>query len=236
MLNHLPTLTARPNARHLDLVFALDTICSGPDFEERRQFIKNVLQIVRNELQSQGQLNVGLIAYGPHTNRHSRWSQGGLRGISGTPLSPDLSLPLEFLHRQACQDGDTFEAAYEEVLHAIYHLRWKRSHHRVLVTVGHRPPHPFRQWLVEKGDPLDCIYQPSCEDNLDWRFLVAGMRSYLRMHSVAVVCPTSWPPNSSLGYTEHYARACWKEIGYTKALMFRTTSPEMLAALVLQLV
>jgi hypothetical protein len=237
MLNHLPTLTARPTVRHLDLVFALDTICSVEMFEVRRQFIRNVLDIVQHGLQSQGQINTSVFAYGPHVDDwRSPSPQDGLRGFKGTPLWPDPGLALQHLEEQECQLGYTFEAAYEEVLQALYTLNWKRSSHRVLITVGHRPPHPFRRWLVETGDPLDCFNQPFCENNLDWRFLLTCMRSFLRMHSITVVCPPFWPPHSRLSYTEKYANACWKEIGYTSALRLESTSAERVADMVLQLV
>jgi hypothetical protein len=236
MLNHLPTLTSRPTVRHLDLVFALDTICSDEMFEARRQFIRGVLQAVQAELQSQGQVNASVIAYGTHDGRHSPSSGGGLRGIAGTHLSPDPETALQCLNEQRCQLGDTFEAAYEEVLHALYTLRWKRSSHRELVTVGHRPPHPIRRWLVGEGDPLDCFNQPFCENKLDWRLLLAGMRGYLSMHSIAVVCPTFWPRRSVLTYTEKYANACWKEIGYTGAFRLEATTPGRVADMVLRLV
>lgn len=205
-------------------------------FEERRQFIKDMLHIVQDKLQTDGVIKTSVIAYGMHQSLHTEPSQTGLRGISGTNLSPDPGRALRCLEEQECQIGDTFEAAYEEVLRALYTLEWRRTSHRVLITVGHRPPHPFRRWLTQEGDPLDCFGQPFCENELDWRYLLAGMRSYLRMHSIAVVCPSFWPRQSGLSYTEKYATTCWKEIGYTSALKLETTNSDWVAEMVLQLV
>lgn len=223
-LEHLPTLANRPNSQALDLVFILDTICSEDALNERRRFIRNVIQEVADDLPTEGNLRVGVIPYGPHENLVSDSQPDSIQiPISLAPLTENLSSVLRFLRGQAAQLSKGFEGAYEEALYVLHNLEWRPTSHRILVTVGHRPPRPSKPWLLRSKDPFDCFFQESCEQHLDWRFLLTGMRSALRIHSIAVVCKNTWLIYTTLKYAEKYANHCWKEVGYTMSLKFSPT-------------
>lgn len=234
---YFPTLATRPNSRVMDLVFILDTICQEETLKERRRFIRGIIQEVAQELEAEGDLRVSIIPYGPHEKLRSGSSPDSL-WIPLAPLTSDLSSIYRFLRKQVAQQGKGFEAAYEEALYTLHALEWDRTSHRVLVTVGHRPPRPCKPWSQRLGDPFDCYYQESCEKNLDWRFLLTGMRSGLRIHSVAVSCQSTWLTNSVLKYAERYTNYCWKEIGYTMFMRFSSNPavPKQLARTLLKLV
>jgi hypothetical protein len=225
-LGQLPASAAGPTSRALDLVFMLDTICLDETLKERRRFIKTVIQEVAGELQTAETLRVCVIPYGPHENLAPD-AQPEAGHLPTAPLTSDLGLIYRFLREQEAHRGKGFEAAYEEALYALHTLEWERASQRILVTVGHRPPRPCKPWLQRAKDPFDCYYQESCERNLDWRFLLTGMRCALRLHSIAVVCQSTWLSKTSLVYAERYAKFCWNEIGYTMSLKF---SPNPLAA------
>jgi len=225
-LNHLPTLAARPDSRSLDLMFLLDTICSEPVFEERCKFIRDIIRNVVKDFPTEGRLRVGMLPYGPHLSGPMPFAK----------LTTDIRSVQRFLQRRTTHPGGTFEAAYEEALLGLYNLDWGPSTHRVMVTIGHRPPHPYYPWSRTSGDPFDCYDQQFCEKNFDWRLLLAPLRSYLRLHSIVVLCPSTWPYNSTLTYTEEYANYCWKEIGYTSLLSFDSVTAGEVASGVLQLV
>ena len=225
-LGHLPTMATRADSRAMDLVFILDTICNESTFKERCRFIRTIIQDVSRELQTDGELRVGIIPYGPHENLLLD-SQSELIQMPLAPLNSDLNSIYQFLRTQKEQSGRGFEAAYEEALYVLHNLDWESSSHRILVTVGHRPPRPAKPWSQRVKDPFDCYYQESCEKNLDWRFLLSGIRSTLRIHSIALICQSTWLTNTKLTYADKYAKFCWKEIGYT---MTRTFNPAPAAA------
>lgn len=214
-LNHLPTLTARPDSHSLDLMFIVDTVCSGQIFQSRCNFIRNVIRLVEKESFAEEHLRVGVIPYGPHV--HGRLPVAKLNGKTDAAV--------RFLKSQTAHPGGTFEAAYEEALYALYSVDWGPSTHRVLVTVGHRPPYPDNPWSRTSGDPFDCLYQQFCERNLDWRLLLPPLRSFLRLHSLVIACSSTWRGDSALTYTDEYANYCWREIGYTSLLSFNSTTP-----------
>lgn len=214
-LSHIPTLAARPDSHSLDMIFILDTICSEQLFERRCKFIRDIIRNVKNGLPAEGSLRVGAIPYGPHTST---------RQMPIAKLSSNIDSTQRFLKRQRAHLGGPFEAAYEEALYGLYDLNWGSVSHRVLVTVGYRPPHPYRPWSRALGDPFDCFNQQFCEKGLDWWLLLAPLRSYLRLNSIVVMCPSTWPNDSALTYTNEYADHCWREIGYTSLLNFNSTT------------
>ncbi|HEX8145495.1 MAG TPA: hypothetical protein VF553_23200 [Pyrinomonadaceae bacterium] len=225
-LTHLPTLAARPDSRSLDLVFLLDTICSDETLDERRKYVRNIIRNVSQDFPAEGHLRVGVIPYGPH---HSA-------KMSFAKLSTETARIQKFLRAQSAHPGGPFEAAYEEALYGLYNLDWSRASHRVMVTVGHRPPHPYKPFSYREGDPFDCLGQQFCEKNLDWRLLLAPLRSHLRLRSIAVVCESNWTGQSSLTYTDEYANFCWAEIGYTNLLNFDMTTAGEVARDILKLI
>ena len=216
---NFPALAAHPATRSLDLVFILDTVCLEETFKERRRFIRNIIQVVVEGLQPADNLRVGLIPYGPH-ERLPMDSSAESAQLSFAPLTSDINDTFRFLRYQKAQLSKGFEAAYEEALYTLHSFDWEKTSQRIVVTVGHRPPRPSKPWSLRARDPFDCYYQEACEKNLDWRFLLPVMRSVLRIHSFAVICPSTWLPHSKLTYTERYATICWKEIGYTQAIRF----------------
>lgn len=226
MLNHLPTLAERPDSHSLDLMFILDIVCGGPTFQSRCNFIRNVIRLVEKEPFAKEHLRVGLIPYGPHV--HDRVPAARLSGRSDSTV--------RFMRNQTAHPSGTFEAAYEESLYALYNVDWGPTTHRVLVTVGHRPPYPYNPWSQSAGDPLDCPNQQFCDKNLDWRLLLPPLRSLLRLHSIVVACPSTWNGDSALTYTDEYANYCWREIGYTSLLNFDSTTAGDVVRIIRELV
>jgi hypothetical protein len=225
-LNHLPTLAARPDSHSLDLVFIVDAVCSEQLLERRCKFVRDIIRNVVNGLPEEGHLRVGAIAYGPHTSTR----------IPVARLSTNIDSIQRFLRAQDAHPGGPFEAAYEEVLYGLYDLNWGPVSHRVILTVGYRPPHPYRPWAQSSGDPFDCYNQQFCEKGFDWWLLLAPLRSYLRLHSIVIVCPSNWHDNSALTYTDDYAEFCWREIGYTNLFSLNSTTAGEVARDILQLV
>jgi hypothetical protein len=212
------------------MVFILDTICSPELYEQRCRFIKEVLDVVRMEMPTRNQLRVSVVSYGMHAPARP---PNRPKISSSLKLTADLSLIHKFLHERGHELGNVYEAAFERALLDLYRLEWDRSSRRVAISVGQRPPHPYRRWLRERGDPLDCYNQPHSPLNCDWRLLLTGIRSLLRVHFISVVCPTYWPAAGLPAYADKYASTCWHEIGYTAVLRFNSAQPADVALIAL---
>jgi hypothetical protein len=216
----IPTLRQYSEAKDVDLVFILDTICSNGIFRTRQNYIKNLLNAVKVNLPLGGRLRLGAIAY-----RASKRASKDPNSFEGFQLSDSTGDVMNFLKAKRPTNGTNFEAAVEEALEALYRFGWNRASRRFVVAVGNRPPHPL-------------IREPECSGQLpsppkyDWRVLLAGLRSYYRVNFISVVCPIYWPASDLPDYAEEYAVNCWREIGYTATFKFNPANYETVADLI----
>jgi hypothetical protein len=216
----IPTLRQYPEARQIDLVFILDTICSDEIFRARQNYIKKLLNAVKTNLPLGSRLRLGAVAY-----RASKREPKDPSSFEGFQLSDSTGDVMNFLKAKRPTNGTNFEAAVEEVLEALYRFGWARASRRFVVAVGNRPPHP----LIREPN---CVGQLPSPPKYDWRVLLTGLRSYYRINFISVVCQTYWPADDQPSYAEEYVVNCWREIGYTATFKFKPANYAAVAGLI----
>jgi hypothetical protein len=217
---NIPTLRQYSEAKQVDLVFILDTICSSGIFRVRQNYIKNLLNAVKTNFPPGGRLRLGAIAY-----RASKRASKDPNSFEGFQLSDSTGDVMNFLKAKRPTEGRNFEAAVEEALEALYRFGWARASRRFVVAVGSRPPHPLIR------EPY-CVGQLPSPPKYDWRVLLTGLRNYYRLNFISVVCPIYWPADDQPDYAEEYAVNCWREIGYTATFKFNPANYAAVAGLI----
>lgn len=100
--------------------------------------------------------------------------------------------------------GHAFAAPLEDALYAAARSRmWRADARHILLVVGSRPPHPWRQ-----GSDLAL----PCTHGWDWEESLRGLREGRRARVVAVHDPYP-PPRSWRRQSLDRLRHAWRELG-----------------------
>ncbi|MFG2308771.1 hypothetical protein ACGFS9_08770 [Streptomyces sp. NPDC048566] len=186
-----PRRLSRP--RPVDLVLAVEI--AGPQadggvaVEERLQEAAAVVAAVRDAVGEEDSLRVGLIGYRDHAPLDRPHHSDPL--VHRVALSPPRAAEqvLGGWHRSVLRHD--FATGLEHVPQELSAWRdaWRPDSHRVLLTVGSRPPHPRSRppQVLRRGAAVRI-----CPDRLEWEAALRSVRHDDGVTCLAVIDEPTW--------------------------------------------
>ncbi|MGW3988452.1 hypothetical protein [Streptomyces sp. NPDC004830] len=187
--------TARqlPRPCPVDLLIAVEI--AGPQADggtvvaERLQEAATVVTAVQDAIGDEAALRVGLIGYRDHDPLHRPGHQDPVVHRIGMCTAADAARVLTSWRPYPLRHD--FATGLEHLPGEVYAWRhlWRAGSHRVLLTVGSRPPYPHVRppRVVQRGAPVRI-----CPDRLDWRTDLQAIRHGEDIACLAVVDEPAW--------------------------------------------
>ncbi|MFD9443065.1 hypothetical protein ACFWBR_34135 [Streptomyces sp. NPDC060006] len=202
--HHAPESTdwadlAATTARQLSQPYPVDLLLAvevaGPQAdggtvgEERLQEAAAVVTAVQDALADEDTLRVGLIGYRDHDPLHRPGDHDPIVHRVGMCTAADAARVLASWRPYPLRHD--FATGLEHLPGEIHAWRrlWRTDSHRVLLTIGSRPPYPHVRppRVVQRGAPVRI-----CPDRLDWQSELRAARHYEDIACLAVVDEPAW--------------------------------------------
>ncbi len=216
----------RLRQRDLDLACIVDLIGDQATVQARCGLVCALVTAIEQRLQHRDPpvtLRIALLAYGDYNHIHAERHRPHPAPLQCYPFTTPASL-RQYLTTLEAHRGQDFEAALEDALAAVATLEWRPRSSRYMVTIGHRPPHPYKPGLGS--------HQLGSPAGYDWQALLQHLRYALQITSIAIVGP-AWMPGEKRfpAHVSAYADACWQHIGYSARFCYTTVTPDQIGEL-----
>ncbi|MFK4148835.1 hypothetical protein [Streptomyces sp. NPDC004065] len=182
---------ARP--RPVDLLVAVEIAGprgdGGTAVEERMQEAVDVVAAVREAVGDEDVLRVGLIGYRDHDPLHRPHDHDPVVHRVGLCPAGDAARVLASWRPHPLRHDFATGLEHVPVELSAWRPLWRADSHRVLLTVGSRPPYPHVRppRVLRRGAPVRI-----CPDRLDWQAGLEAARHHEDIACVAVVDEPAW--------------------------------------------